>query len=207
MSKEDSIDVIKFLHTFLRILACPACSRSALNIEEQLKLLDSLLITITLKGERIKIITRARIAQYIYHLHNEVNKRLGKSVFGTNWRDSLKERKKWAKHLFVFLFSVIWNYPKQDPPMDIQMLYEYFFVIALPSILKYTEIDKFYKAYMLANDFNKTKGNKHKMFEWIYKLKKSIGIICGPTWEYDDVCQFMTAMEARSDCMSGNGCQ
>jgi len=203
LSKKDSIDVLKFLHSFLNILACPTCSKDALDIEKKLNLLKSLIIPFNKN-----IMTRGKIAQYVYNLHNEVNLKLGYSFYGTNWRDSLKIRKKWAKNMFIFIFSVAWNYPKINADPEKKILYEKFFSIDLPLILKYNELGKIYSSYLLINPFdNNVMINRTTVFSWIYNLKISVSHICGDTWNFTDICDFLQAMEARLDCNVSNGCQ
>lgn len=224
---DDSIHIIKFLHAFVDILGCPTCSRDASEIQKSLKMIDSLSVTMP-SGK--KVLTRSTVARFIYDMHNEVNKKLGKPKFGTNWRDSLVKRENWKHHMFVFLFSVVWNYGRPITtsmnenkqqlslqkgqltiPIELRMKYEYFFIIALPNVLRYTELYEPYKIFQDTYDFVNTTVDRKSMFRWIYELQVRIDSIqqCGPLWEFEEVYNFLTAMEARSDCSENplGGCQ
>jgi len=142
------------------------------------------------------------IARYIYEKHNEVNERLNKPKFGLTWRDSLKERRKWPKHLFVFLFAIVWIYPEKNPEEATRDRYEFFFEKALASILFRTEFSSLYSSSLF--NLKRSLGKREDLFRWIYGLREKC---LGPGWTREDVISFLDALKARNNCEETRGCQ
>lgn len=222
LSTKEAGDVVKLLHSFLRILPCLPCNKSAQEYVKELNLLKS--VTFKFPNKRIDnnpykfqssdaqptklgTISRAKIAQFIFNLHNRVNQKLDKPVFGTTWRSSLKKRPKWKSHLCTFLLAVAYNYPERDVSKEIRELYRYFFSECLPNVLDRTELGISYRKHLNRSIIDEYLDNRNKFLEWTYGLRSSFGKECGSSWSLNDVKTFLNAMKAREECQEQSmGC-
>lgn len=220
LSTPEVVTIIRFLSCLSRMLPCSICSRDALEYQKSAKLLSNLRIRYRnpRTAELLSFYTRAKVAQYLFDLHNHVNIKLGKLRFGTNWRDSLKIRPKWQQHLFCLLFAITWRYPvaagmkyPRDSlsssltiPADWKTRtdYEYFFREALPPVLSNTPMGRLYRDFIRKDDVVHHLRGREDLFEWLYSLKVKSHALCGATWQADDVRALLEAFVSRKDCSS-----
>lgn len=92
----------KFLETFSKILPCIDCSQSASRFIKELNFEKNFYF-------KQQIVTRSHIAKFFWILHNRVNVKLGKPIFGNSWYDSIQKRPKWRLNLLRFLFALGFN--------------------------------------------------------------------------------------------------
>jgi hypothetical protein len=103
LSQTETKWIIQFIQLFSRILPCIECSQSAailikdLNFEHKFQFLP------------IQSYARSHIAKFFWMLHNRVNMKLGKPIFGSSWYDSIQVRNHWRENYLRFLFSLGYN--------------------------------------------------------------------------------------------------
>jgi hypothetical protein len=205
LSKKEAIDVIEFIHSFMQILPCSACSKSALQFEKHADLVNSLSFNI----DGYLYFTRSRIAKYFYDLRNSVNMKLEKPVFGKSWVDSIPARSdpKLTESLCTFMLAAAWNYDKNESVTK-RILFERFFTILLPRVIANTDIGKLYNIYLKAYDYKKTDGNRKRITFWAYGFRRSATMIIGYSpWTFEENMIFLSSTEARSACGDSTGCE
>lgn len=67
--------------------------------------------------------------------------------------------------------TILWIFPNKNH-FEIVLDYDYFFSILVPSVLKYTELGKFYKRFLEKHPFSRNIGDKTRCFKWIYQMRK-----------------------------------
>lgn len=202
LSLEDSIVIIRFLRAIIRMLPCMYCRNSGELFEKELGLLDS--VSYDLGG--FKIVTRSRVAKYIYEFHNRVNVKLEKPLFGVSWKDSVKPRSDWKLSFWALMFAICWNFPESDPSDDMITKYFIFFANLLPRTLKYTDVGKDYSKCLKTMPFSKNiLNNRLLICKWIYNTRCMCMDSCGSEeWNFEDTDTLMEAFRARTQTCSMN---
>lgn len=204
LSFDDSTLIIRFLHFIITMLPCRYCRESGGLFEKEIGLIDSVSYDI---GGRTRMVTRSKVANYIYTLHNRVNNKLEKPLFGMSWRDCIRKRPDWKNSMWAFLFAVCWNFPETNPSEDIVTKYYVFFSDLLPRILQYTDVGKEYTYKLKQKPISKNSVLKNRLMlcKWIYDMRCMCGQSCGKEeWDFRDTDTLFEAFRARTPSCSSN---
>lgn len=103
-------------------------------------------------------------------LHNKVNSRLKKPLFGETWIDSVY-RRKIERSVWAHLFAIATNYTTRlSLDQRTTAIYKQLITYSLPWMLKETELGQYF--LYAQNEYDLVRYLKEKrLFEWVYRVR------------------------------------
>lgn len=201
LTMDDAAVAIRFTHNVILILPCRYCRASGAIFQKEIGQLQ----TMTISTKNYRIVTRSSWAKYLFILHNRVNAKLEKPLFGKSWIDAVKDRPNWKDSMWAFLFAVAWNYPVENPTPQWMYTHLTFFGDLLPAVLKHTDVGSNYEQMLESQPLTKTVLSSRVLFtRWLYEIRCGCNTSCKVAWDFDFLNTFYEGFRARSSACSIN---
>jgi hypothetical protein len=198
-TNEDKLNYGIFFSNIANVLPCKYCRKS------YSKFLKNLPIENFLEN-------RDKLTEWLYLIHNKVNNKLRRQGFLKTPNPSLKEiNERYLGCSYVkcqlagwdFIYSIVFNYPEDNPAPSLASSYLTFFTY-LGRVIPCPEYRKYYNSFISKDKIENYLINQKELSTWLYKINCKINDkLNEKNKDFDKLCTYYLSFKANS-CKNKN---